>query len=220
MVVLPFVLLLAYFLPLIVAISRKAPDVGAVIVIDLFLGWTGIGWFVAMAMALRSPRPPQQINVIQQVVGNPAYGYGPVGYGGPGYAPPGYPQGQFPGGQYWSGTAQQHGQPDSQPGTAGYPPAPFQVTSVVQLGAGEPPTQWIRQAGPQQPGYRQPGYQQPGYQRPDYGQPGDQRPGLGGTEQWDALGRSCTEPIGGRYVYRPDALRWPGPVPAADEDER
>jgi Superinfection immunity protein/Protein of unknown function (DUF2510) len=43
-----------YFLPSIVAVARHAPDLGAVIVINLFLGWSLIGWVVAFALALRA----------------------------------------------------------------------------------------------------------------------------------------------------------------------
>jgi len=46
-----------YFLPALVAYSRKVPNMGSVFVINLFLGWTFIGWVVAMAMAARSRWP-------------------------------------------------------------------------------------------------------------------------------------------------------------------
>lgn len=52
--VLLLVIAAAYFLPLIVAILRKVPNVGSVAVVNFFLGWTFIGWVVAMAMACRS----------------------------------------------------------------------------------------------------------------------------------------------------------------------
>jgi hypothetical protein len=48
------VLLVLYFVPLIVAMLRHVPNVGSVAVINLFLGWTVIGWVVALAMAARS----------------------------------------------------------------------------------------------------------------------------------------------------------------------
>jgi hypothetical protein len=44
----------AYFLPTIVARSRKVPNQGSVAVINTFLGWTFVGWVVALAMAARS----------------------------------------------------------------------------------------------------------------------------------------------------------------------
>lgn len=49
--------LVAYFLPAIVAARRNVPSVGSVVVINLLLGWTLIGWAVALAMAFRDPRP-------------------------------------------------------------------------------------------------------------------------------------------------------------------
>ena len=48
-----------YFVPTIVGVIRKVPNVGSVVVINLFLGWTLIGWVVALAMAARSV-PPRQ----------------------------------------------------------------------------------------------------------------------------------------------------------------
>jgi hypothetical protein len=43
-----------YFIPLLVAVTRKVPNVGSVFVINLFLGWTLVGWVVSLAMAARS----------------------------------------------------------------------------------------------------------------------------------------------------------------------
>jgi hypothetical protein len=48
------VVLVLYFLPSIVAVARKVTHQGSVIVINLFLGWTFIGWVVALAMACRT----------------------------------------------------------------------------------------------------------------------------------------------------------------------
>ena len=48
------VLLVIYMLPSIVAAHRQVPNVGSIIVVDLLLGWTLIGWVVAMAMAART----------------------------------------------------------------------------------------------------------------------------------------------------------------------
>ena len=45
------VVALLYFLPSFVAGSRHTMNLGGVIVINLFLGWTFIGWVVALAMA-------------------------------------------------------------------------------------------------------------------------------------------------------------------------
>lgn len=46
--------LIAYFLPTLVAKYRHVPNSGSIFVIDLFLGWTLIGWVVALAMAART----------------------------------------------------------------------------------------------------------------------------------------------------------------------
>jgi hypothetical protein len=43
-----------YFLPTIIALARKVRNQGSVVVINLFLGWTLIGWVVALAMAFRT----------------------------------------------------------------------------------------------------------------------------------------------------------------------
>jgi hypothetical protein len=46
-----------YFLPTIIAIVRKMPNTGSVFVVNLFLGWTFIGWIVALVMAAGSAQP-------------------------------------------------------------------------------------------------------------------------------------------------------------------
>lgn len=51
------VLVAVYFLPAFIASRRKVPHSGSVVVMNVFLGWTLIGWIVALAMACRDPRP-------------------------------------------------------------------------------------------------------------------------------------------------------------------
>lgn len=60
------VIFLLYFLPAVIA--RKKPNASSVFVINLFLGWTLIGWVVALAMAVSDPRP----QVVVQQSGPPA----------------------------------------------------------------------------------------------------------------------------------------------------
>jgi len=51
----------AYWVPTIVVPGRHAPNVGLVVVVNLLLGWTFIGWIVALVMALKplpQPYPP------------------------------------------------------------------------------------------------------------------------------------------------------------------
>lgn len=62
-VIFGFILLLIgvilYFLPTIIALARHARIAGAVVVVNLFLGWTFIGWVVALAMACGSAEEPR-----------------------------------------------------------------------------------------------------------------------------------------------------------------
>lgn len=43
-----------YFLPTLNALRRKHMSSGAIFVVNLFLGWTCIGWIVALAWAFNS----------------------------------------------------------------------------------------------------------------------------------------------------------------------
>jgi hypothetical protein len=54
------VFLALYLLPCLIGYARRAPDLAVIAVIDILLGWTFIGWVVALAMAFRSapPGPP------------------------------------------------------------------------------------------------------------------------------------------------------------------
>jgi hypothetical protein len=47
-----------YWLPTIVAVVRRneVPSVAPVVIVNCFLGWTLIGWVVALVMACRSRR--------------------------------------------------------------------------------------------------------------------------------------------------------------------
>jgi hypothetical protein len=48
------ILLILYFVPSGVAMARRLPHWGSVLVLDLFLGWTVVGWVIALAMACRT----------------------------------------------------------------------------------------------------------------------------------------------------------------------
>lgn len=54
-----------YFLPTIVALSRHHQE-GMVLILNLFLGWTGIGWVISLAIAFGSESKPV---IVQQSVG-------------------------------------------------------------------------------------------------------------------------------------------------------
>ena len=51
-----------YFLPSIMAMSRKVPHARSVILTNVFLGWTFIGWVAAMTMACQSKTRLMQID--------------------------------------------------------------------------------------------------------------------------------------------------------------
>ena len=62
-VILAALALILYFLP--AAAAWKKPQFSSVMVINLFLGWTLIGWVVALAWGLQSPSRPS-VTVQQQ----------------------------------------------------------------------------------------------------------------------------------------------------------
>ena len=46
-----------YLTPTLIGASRKVVNIGSVAAINILLGWTLIGWAVALAMALRTNPP-------------------------------------------------------------------------------------------------------------------------------------------------------------------
>jgi hypothetical protein len=47
----PFVLLFLYFVPAVVSFTREHPQHLAIFVLNLLLGWTAIGWIIALVWA-------------------------------------------------------------------------------------------------------------------------------------------------------------------------
>lgn len=45
-----------YFVPFIIGIVRRHPNLGPILIVTVLLGWTGIGWVVALAMACSAIR--------------------------------------------------------------------------------------------------------------------------------------------------------------------
>jgi len=43
-----------YFLPSLIAVARQTHNATGIFLLNLFLGWTGIGWIIAMILALCS----------------------------------------------------------------------------------------------------------------------------------------------------------------------
>ncbi len=54
-------LIAAYWFPTVIAFMRHVPAKSQVVIVNLFLGWTFIGWVVALVMACRTvPAAPGQ----------------------------------------------------------------------------------------------------------------------------------------------------------------
>ncbi|MGA7909843.1 MAG: superinfection immunity protein [Candidatus Sulfotelmatobacter sp.] len=48
---------LMYFLPTLIALARSKRDITAILLLNLFLGWTMIGWIVALVWAVKTDVP-------------------------------------------------------------------------------------------------------------------------------------------------------------------
>ena len=46
-----------YFLPSIVALARNKRDIAGIVLLNFFLGWTMIGWVVALVWAVKTDVP-------------------------------------------------------------------------------------------------------------------------------------------------------------------
>lgn len=46
-----------YFLPAIIAFARSKRDAMSILVLNFFLGWTAIGWVIALVWALKQDMP-------------------------------------------------------------------------------------------------------------------------------------------------------------------
>ena len=56
-------MLAVILLPTFIALSRGVRHVASIAVINVFLGWTFVGWVVALAMAVRTKDPLPVVNV-------------------------------------------------------------------------------------------------------------------------------------------------------------
>jgi hypothetical protein len=54
------ILLLIYFLPAAIAFSRGHVNAGAILVLNLFLGWTALGWIVALVWSFMNSTKPNR----------------------------------------------------------------------------------------------------------------------------------------------------------------
>jgi hypothetical protein len=51
------ILVVCYFIPTVVAFSRGHHNAGAICALNVFLGWTVVGWVTALVWALTRPAP-------------------------------------------------------------------------------------------------------------------------------------------------------------------
>ena len=58
----------AYFLPTIVAAARKHPNERPDLVINLFTGWTGLGWIIALAWSFTAIAKPVLVMAATQAL--------------------------------------------------------------------------------------------------------------------------------------------------------
>jgi hypothetical protein len=56
------ILLVPYFLPTIIAILRKKTNVAAILLINFLLGWTVVGWIIALVWAVSTERVDQVVS--------------------------------------------------------------------------------------------------------------------------------------------------------------
>ena len=57
------ILFLMYWVPTIIAVLRRTPSALGVAAVNFFLGWTIIGWIVALVMALAAPPAAQRVTI-------------------------------------------------------------------------------------------------------------------------------------------------------------
>ena len=59
------VLFFLYWLPTVVAVLRRTPSALGVAAINFFLGWTVIGWIVALVLALAAYPAQERVVIIE-----------------------------------------------------------------------------------------------------------------------------------------------------------
>ena len=73
------VLTVGYMLPWAIAATRNKSNTAAIALINLLLGWSLVGWVVALVMSVSSE--PQPVIYVNTAVLPPQQGYGPQAYG-------------------------------------------------------------------------------------------------------------------------------------------
>lgn len=59
-----FWLFLMYWLPTIIAVVRRTPSALGVAALNFFLGWTVIGWIIALVLALAA-NPAERVVIVE-----------------------------------------------------------------------------------------------------------------------------------------------------------
>ncbi|GAB2595800.1 superinfection immunity protein [Microlunatus antarcticus] len=136
-----------YLLPWAVSATRNRSNVAATAMVNLFLGWTLVGWVVALVMACGSERPV----VLVQTYAAPPQPWLPQQPQPPYWAPaPPQPQHQDQQ-QPWTPPVQEWAQPPALPAAAPRAYAPAEPTMVDPLGT--EPTQQLPRS-PWEPDHR------------------------------------------------------------------
>lgn len=65
-IILVFVIGFVYFIPAVNAYSKKKRNAGAVLALNLFLGWTFIGWIVALVWSISNDEKTQPVVIHTQ----------------------------------------------------------------------------------------------------------------------------------------------------------
>lgn len=65
-VLLFFAVIFGYLLPTLIATTRNHHNAMPIAIINIFMGWTVAGWFVAFIWSCTSPPPPSQIIISQE----------------------------------------------------------------------------------------------------------------------------------------------------------
>ena len=102
------VLTVGYMLPWAIAATRGKANHGAVALIDVLLGWSLIGWVVALVMACQAHQvvgAPMTMNVMVAQQFPQAHFSGPPPPVRAGPAPGWYAAPDGPGQRYWNGSA-------------------------------------------------------------------------------------------------------------------
>lgn len=58
--------LFIYFIPSIIALSKKKSNAVAIIVLNIFLGWSLLGWVIALVWALTADQQAQTVIINNQ----------------------------------------------------------------------------------------------------------------------------------------------------------